>query len=123
MSSKLIFGSKFKDQIILCDYCRYHKCDWIEATPHKHPDICLKPKSFEIADEYIQKQEFERRIEIAKKIGTYLPEKKRWQFSIKAAGGLSGEKLRKVIEEINSWSDKNNFELTEMIKYREPKWF
>ncbi len=76
-----------------------------------------------IADEYIPKQEFERRVEIAKKVGTYLPEKKKWQFSIKVAGGLSEEKLREIMEEINSWSDKNNFELTEMIRYEEPKWF
>ena len=123
MSSKLIFGSKFKDQIVLCDYCRYYKCDWIKATPQKHPDICLKPKSFEIADEYIPKQEFERRVEIAKKIGTYLPEKKKWQFSIKVAKGLSGDELRCIIEEVNSWSQKNNFELTNMIRYEEPKWF
>ncbi len=123
MPSKLIFGSKFKDHIILCDYCRYYKCDWIKATPQKNPDICLKPKSFEIADEYIPKQEFERRVEIAKKIGTYLPEKKKWQFSIRVAGGLSGDELKAIIDEINGWSEKNNFRLTEMIKFKERKWF
>lgn len=123
MTPKLVFGSKFKYQIVLCDYCRYHKCDWIEATPQKHPDFCPKPKSFEIADEYIPKQEFERRVEIAKKIGTYLPEKKKWQFSIKVAGGLSCDELTVIIDEINSWSEKNNFGLTEMIKYEERKWF
>lgn len=123
MSSKLIFGSKLKDHTVLCDYCRFHKCDWIKATPQKHPDICLKPKSFEIADKYIPKQEFERRVEIAKKIGNYIPEKKKWQFSIRTAGRLSGDELRSIIDEINSWSEKNNFRLTEMIKYKEPKWF
>ena len=123
MTPKLVFGSKFKYQIVLCDYCRYHKCDWIEATPQKHPDFCPKPKSFEIADEYIDKSELEKRVETAKKIGTYLPEKKKWQFSIRVAGGLSGEKLRKVIEEVNSWNEKNNFELTDMIRYKERKWF
>ena len=123
MAPKLIFGSKFKDQIGLCDYCRYYKCDWIKATPQKHLDICLKPKSFEIADEYIPKQEFERKIEIAKKIGTYLTDKKKWQFSIKVAGGLCGDELTAIIEEINNWSEKNNFRLTDMIRYEERKWF
>ena len=123
LPSQLIFGSKFKDLIILCDYCRYYKCDWIKATSQKHPDICLKPKSFVIADEYIAKQEFERRVEIAKKIGTYLPEKKKWQFSIQVAGTLSGDELTAIINEINSWSEKNDFRLTEMIKYKERKWF
>ena len=123
MSSRLIFGSKLKNLIILCDYCRYHKCDWIKATPQKHPDICLKPKSFEIADEYIPKQEFERRVETAKKIGTYLPVKKKWQFSIKVAGGLSGDQLTAIINKVNCWSEKNKFRLTDMIKYREPRWF
>ena len=123
MPSRLLFGSKFRDQIVLCDYCRCYKCGWIKATPHKHPDRCIKPKSFEITDEYIDKPEFERRIEIAKKIGTYLPEKKKWQFSIKVAGGLSGNELTAIINEINSWSEKNNFTLTEMIKCEERKWF
>ena len=76
-----------------------------------------------IADEYIAKQEFERRVEIAKKIGTYLPEKKEWQFSIQVAGTLSGDELTAIINEINSWSEKNDFRLTEMIKYKERKWF
>ncbi len=123
MSSKLIFGSKFKDLIVLCDYCRYYKCDWIKATPQKHPDICLKPKSFEIADEYIPKQEFQRRVEVAKKIGTYLPEKKKWQFSIKVAGGLCGDELTRIIVGVNSWSEKNNFRLTDMIRYEARKCF
>jgi hypothetical protein len=123
MAPKLVFGSKLKDHIILCDYCRYYKCDWIKATPQKHPDICLKPKSFEIADEYIPKQEFERRVEIAKKIGVYNPKEKEWYFSIRVAGGLSGDKFTAVIDEVNSWSERNNFELTEMIKYEERKWF
>ena len=64
LSSRLTFGSKYKDQIILCDYCRYHKCNWIKAIPERHPNICLKPKIIVIADEYIPSQEFERRIEI-----------------------------------------------------------
>ena len=123
MPSKLIFGSKFKDQIVLCDYCRYHKCDWIKTTIQRYPDRCVKPKSFVIADEHIDKPEFGRRVEIAKKIGSYLPEKKKWQFSIKVAGGLSGDELTAIIREINSWSEKNNFGLTDMIRYKERKWF
>jgi len=123
MTKKLIFGSKFKYQIVLCDYCRYYKCDWIEASPQKHPDFCPKPKSFEVADEYIDKPKFDKRVETAKRIGTYLPEKKKWQFSIRVAKGLSGDELRGIIDEINTWSQKNNFELTDMIRYQESKWF
>jgi len=123
MTKKLVFGSKFKYEIVLCDYCRFHKCDWIEATPQKHPDFCLKPKSFEIANEYVPKEEFERRVKTAKRIGTYQPEKKKWQFSIRVAKGLSGEELRSLMEEINKWSKKNNFKLTDMIRYEEPRWF
>ena len=123
MASLLTFGSKFKDQIVLCDYCRYYKCDWIKATPKKFPDICLKPKSIVIADEYIPKQEFERRIITAKKIGNYQPEKKEWHFSISVAKELSGEDLKIIVDEINSWSEKNDFKLTDMIRYEERKWF
>ena len=123
MASLLKFGSKFKDQIILCDYCRYHKCDWIKASPEKHPEICLKPKTIVIADEYTPRQEFERRIVTAKKIGNYQPEKKKWWFSIKVTGKLSGDELKVIIDEINSWSVKNNFKLTDMIRYEDRKWF
>lgn len=123
MSSKLTFGSKLKDDILLCDYCRCVKCEWVKATPRKYPENCVKPKIFEIADDYIPKSEFDRRVNIAKKISVYLPKERKWQFSIKAAGGLSGEKLREIIEEVNNWSNENNFELTEMIRYKVPKWF
>jgi len=123
MSSKLSFGSKFKDHIILCDYCRYYKCDWVNATPQKHPDICLKPKKFEIADDYLPRYEFLKRVEIAKKIGVYVPQKKKWQFSIRRAGALSGEELAEIIDTVNTWSEKNNFKLTEMMRYKEREWF
>lgn len=123
MSSKLSFGSKYYDDIVLCDYCRFYKCDWIEATPQKHPEFCSKPKKFEIVDEHLPKDEFLKRVEIAKKIGVYLPKEMKWQFSIRRADTLSGEKLAEVIRTVNNWSEKNNFKLTEMIKYRERKWF
>jgi hypothetical protein len=123
MTSKLSFGSKYYGDAVLCDYCRYHKCDWVKATPQKHPDICPKPKKFEIADDFLPKDEFLNRVKIAKKIGIFVLEKKKWQFSIRRAGALSGKELREIIKVINTWSEKNNFRLSEMIRYKERKWF
>jgi hypothetical protein len=123
MPSRLRFGYKYFDDTVLCDYCRYHGCDWVKATPHKHPAICLKPKKFKIADERIPNDDFTKRVEIAKRIGVYLPEKKRWQFSIRRARAFSGKELAEIIDTINIWSERNNFRLSEMIKYEERRWF
>lgn len=118
MGSKLSFGSKFIEDTIICDYCRYHKCNWIDANPNKAPQFCPKPKMFKLADGEIPKMEFQARVGIAKKIGIYLPNERIWQFSIKKAGKVTGIELANVIDTINSWSQKNDFSLIEMIRYQ-----
>ena len=118
MGSKLSFGTKLFESTTICDYCQYHKCDWIKTTPKRLPRFCPKPKKFEIADDEIPKIEFEVRIVIAKKVGNYYPVERIWQFSIKKAGKTTGQELADVIKTVNSWSEKNDFKLTELIRYK-----
>ena len=118
MEKKLSFGVKFIEDTTICDYCMHHKCDWIKTTPKKLPKLCPKPKKFFIADSELPRHIFMERTDTAKKVGIYFPDETAWHFSGKKGGKIHGQELAEVMAEINSWSEKNEFELTHLITYK-----
>ena len=123
MASGLIFGSKDFEDTVLCDYRQYHNCRWIESTPNKLSRYCPRPRKFSNADERLQKEESDKRVEIAKRIRIYDELDGTWEFSINQAKDLSGEELAGIIEVVDSWREKNTFQLTDLVKYRKRGWF
>ena len=119
MSKKLLFGKKRCHDITICDYCQYYKCKWIESTSNKLPDRCHRVRKIKIADEYIPKDEFDERVEVVKKVAKYYPKEKEWRLSLDVGKNLNWKELADIFEEINSWSEKNDFSLREEhIDYR-----
>jgi len=83
----------------------------------KIPYECPEMVSFQIGDERISRDEWDRRVELAKKVGVFTHQEKKWHFSVKKAGNLVSKELREVIDAINNWSEKNNFKLCNYVKY------
>jgi len=107
-------------KITVCDYCRYHKCSWTKYEPGDLPSECPEDTSFEIADEYVEKADFQRRVNIAKRIGSFNPEEKTWYLNPTKDNPIVGYELKEIIEEkVNEWSEKNNLELSHLVDYRE----
>ncbi len=106
-------------EILVCDYCQYRKCRWTKYTPSDPPDDCYKVKTFKIADDYLDEGEFERRLEIAKRIGDFDSEESVWHLAYKEKNPLMGRKLREVMEEVNEWSGENDFQLSRFVEYEE----
>jgi len=119
--SNLIFASKRLNEIVLCDYCQYYKCRWLDAKMGKIPNECPEMVSFQIADERISRDEWDHRVELAKKVGVFTHQGKKWYFSVKMARNLISKDLKEVIEVINNWSEHNNFKLCNYVKYVEIK--
>jgi len=74
--SNLIFARKYTNEIVLCDFCQYHKCRWLDAKVGKVPERCPEVISFQIADHNLPKEEWDRRVKIAKNVGIYAQMKK-----------------------------------------------
>ncbi len=114
----MMFGTKEQNQITLCDYCQYYKCKWIEATPKKLPDHCPEVRAFKMADEFIDKVEFSKRVGVAKRVGRYDPEGRVWFLSLTAAKRWTYRALEEIFSEINSWSVENKFVLNDGVRYK-----
>ena len=116
-NKQLIFKTKYLDEIIICDYCRYRKCDWLKSNIRNIPDNCPEVVSFMITDEQIPKEIFQQRTKIAKKIGAFHHNEKKWYFSVTKANIVLSDELKRIIQTINGWSDKNNFSLSSYVHY------
>ena len=103
-SKHLIFKTKYIDEIIICDYCHYRKCNWLKTNIKNLPDNCPETVSFKITDEQIPKEIFQQRTKIAKKIGVFHPKEKKWYFSVLKANTILSEELQRIIKTINGWS-------------------
>lgn len=74
----------------------------------------------EIADDYIGREEFGRRVKLVKGIASYDPEERRWYLDPTVRGALTGSELMRVMEEeVNGWSKKNEFILSDLVEYVE----
>lgn len=115
----LIFRVRRIDDILICDYCQYYKCDWLDFTPKGYPKRCPEARELLIADGRMPKKEFRRRIELAKRVGVYRPDERRWFLDAEKAKGLSAIELQDIMAEIRTWSTGNKYELSVMVKYEE----
>lgn len=105
--------------LIVCDYCRYHECRWAESGPDDVPSRCHHDKTFTISDGYIDDDEFQRRVKIAKRIGSYKPDENCWVLDPDKEHALVGYDLKNAMEEeVNDWSEDNELELSELVEYR-----
>jgi hypothetical protein len=115
--SLLILARKRRYNITICDYCQCHKCKWIESNPRKLPDHCYRKRKIKIAERYIPKDEFNARIKVARKVAKYFPEDKEWRLSLDIGKNLNWKELADIFEEINSWSEENDFSLSKYVDY------
>lgn len=82
--------------------------------------MCAEGTSFEIADEYIEKADFQRRVKIAKRIGSFNSKEKTWYLNPTKEDSLGGYELKEIIEEeVNEWNDENDLELMDLVDYKE----
>ena len=119
MSSGLVFRTRPSDDIILCDFCQYYKCAWLEFSPKKYPRQCPEAREFRIADEKIERVEFLRRTKLAKMVGVYRPDEKRWFLSAEMAKDMTASQLKELMADIGTWSNENGFTLSGMIQYND----
>ena len=115
----LIFRSRRIDDFVICDYCQYYKCDWLGFSPKKYPERCPEARELQIADSELLNKEFRRRTELAKRVGMYRPDERRWFLNAEKARGLSATELQDIMAEIRTWSTGNKYELSTMVKYEE----
>ncbi|MFO7991093.1 MAG: hypothetical protein R6U61_02225 [Thermoplasmata archaeon] len=106
-------------QLTVCDYCRYRKCGWSEHDARDPPDICLKKTPLVIADVFVGKGKFNRRVKVAKRLASYNPSEKTWYLDPTVKNPLTGYELREVIHEVNGWTVKNDFQLSKLVEYKE----
>lgn len=105
--------------MIVCDYCRHRKCGWSEHDSSDPPDICLKKTLLVIADVFVGKGEFDKRVKTAKRLASYNPSEKTWCLDPTVKRPLTGYELRETIYEVNGWSVKNDLRLSELVEYKE----
>ncbi len=106
--------------MIVCDYCRHRKCNWTERDANDPPSSCLKRTPIEIAERYVGKEEFKRRVNIAKRLASYDESEKTWYLNPNVKNPLTGYELRETMdEEINEWSSNNELTLSELVDYKE----
>jgi len=86
----------------------------------KIPSRCFKVTLIEIADDFVEEGEFDKRVEIAKRIASYNPNEKLWYLDPTVKDPLTGYELVEVVEEkVNEWSEENNLELSDLVEYEE----
>lgn len=105
--------------MIVCDYCRHRKCVWGDYDASDPPDKCLKKAPLVITEVFVGKGEFDRRVKIAKRLASYNPSEKTWYLDPTVKKPLTGYELREMIHEVNGWSVKNDFQLSDLVEYKE----
>ncbi|MBS3816885.1 MAG: hypothetical protein KGY76_04920 [Candidatus Thermoplasmatota archaeon] len=116
----LKFIIRATSKITVCDYCRFHKRSWTKYEPGNLPSNRPEDTSFKIADEYIEKAEFKSRTDIAKKIGSFDPERETWHFNPAKGSSIGGYELKEIIDEqVNKWSKENDLRLSDLVDYKE----
>ncbi len=114
------FIKRSTSKIIVCDYCRKNKCRWTKNDSGNPPEKCKKVSSIKIADDYVGKEEFNRRVEIAKRLASYNPNEEMWFLDPTVKDPLTGYELKKTIEdEVNEWSEENELKLSDLVEYEE----
>lgn len=107
-------------EITVCDYCQHRKCRWTGFYAGNLPDKCKKVTPIEIADEYVGEPEFNRRINIAKRMASYNPQEEVWYLDPTVDNPLTGYELKETVEEeVNEWSEENNLQLSDLVEYEE----
>ncbi|MFO7992253.1 MAG: hypothetical protein R6U61_08205 [Thermoplasmata archaeon] len=107
-------------QIIVCDYCRHRKCSWSRYDSSNTPSSCFKIVPTEIADKFIGKTKFKRRVKLAKRLASFDPDQKVWYLDPTVKNPLTGYELRDVVDkEVNEWSEHNDLQLSDLIDYKE----
>ncbi len=107
-------------EIIACDYCHHHKCRWTEHTAGNPPGSCPGKAFFSITDTYLDKDEFRRRVDVARRIGRYNPGEKMWYLDPTREMSLTGYDLKRAVElEVNGWCGDNRLKLMDVIEYVE----
>lgn len=112
--------SRALPKITVCDYCRDRRCRWTKYDSNNPPDKCIKSTSIEIANDYVGEQEFQRRLNIAKRLASYNPQEKVWYLDPTVDRPLTGYELKETVEEeVNEWSEENELELLDLVNYKE----
>lgn len=106
-------------QVIVCDYCRHRKCSWSKHEAGNPPSSCLKTTSITIADKYIGKTKFKKRVKIVKRIASFDPNDKVWYLDPTVRDPLTGYELRKIVEKVNEWGEHNDLQLSDLVDYKE----
>jgi len=118
---KLRFGTRDVNDIVICDFCKYYKCEWLEFSPKKYPYDCPEARELTIADEEISRDEFKKRTSVAKRISVYYPDVQRWFINSQKAKKIHGRELMSIMDEVNTWSVSNDFRLSDMVRYVDEK--
>ncbi len=104
--------------MIACDYCHFHRCRWTKHTAGDPPENCPGNAFFSISDTYLEKDEFRRRVDIARRIARYNSAEKVWYLDPTRNDPFTGYDLKRVIEvEVNNWSPENDLNLMDVIEY------
>ena len=119
VSSGLVFRTRRSDDIIICDFCQHYRCDWLEFSPKRYPRQCPEARELQIAEGNIERAEFLRRTELAKKVGVFRPEEKRWFLSAEMARDMTAGQLAELMANVGAWSTENNFTLSGMVRYKD----
>ncbi len=107
-------------EMIACDYCHFHRCKWTKHVAGDHPDSCPGNVFFSITDTYLDKDEFQRRVAIARRIARYNSAEKVWYLDPTRSNPLTGYDLKRAIDvEVNNWSPDNELSLMDVIEYVE----
>ncbi len=114
---RLVFRTRGTGDIILCDYCQYYKCDWLDYSPSNYPKSCPGIREFWLTDNRTSEDKFKRRTAIASMVGQYFVSDRSWHLDAMKAKNLSAKSLNEVIKEICTWSLKNKFALSGMVDY------
>lgn len=117
MSPDLTIRTRNTGDILLCDYCQYYKCKWLDYSPSNFPQYCPEVREFWIAEDKIPREEFMRRAEVAQTVGIYIPKERSWRLHVMRTKNLTAAGLKKVMKEIDAWSPKNKLVLSNMVKY------
>jgi hypothetical protein len=117
MNPDLIIRTRMMGDILLCDFCQYYKCDWLDYSPSNFPQYCPEVREFWIAEDSIPRNDFMRRAAVAQTVGIYIPKEHSWRLHVKRTKNLTVAALNNVMNEICTWSPKNKLTLSDMVKY------
>jgi hypothetical protein len=117
VNPELIFRTRKTGDLILCDFCQYYKCSWLNYSPSKYPEYCPEIREFWITERDIPKEDFMRRAFIAQQVGIYSSFDRSWHLCAMKSKNLTAVAIKEVMREISTWASDNKFVLNKMVEY------